>query len=87
MKPSYANTADLISGKKYQTRLGGHCRQKRKTAIERAFLSLAFGSNRLKLPFANGNYVSRPEIVITEKWSRQLDGFVKTGIEAGSRNT
>ena len=26
--------------------------------------------------------MSRPEIVVTEKWSRQLDEFAKTGIEA-----
>lgn len=40
-----------------------------------------------KLPFASGSYVSRPEIVVTEKWSRQLDEFTKTGIEAGSSIT
>jgi hypothetical protein len=26
--------------------------------------------------------MSRPEIVVTEKWSRQLEEFAKTGIEA-----
>ncbi|WP_247255878.1 hypothetical protein [Pseudomonas moorei] len=30
--------------------------------------------------------MSRPEIIVTEKWSRQLDEFAKTGIEAGSCN-
>jgi len=40
-----------------------------------------------KLPFASGSYVSRHEIVVTEKWSRQLDKFAKTRIEAGSSNT
>ena len=33
--------------------------------------------------FAN---MSRPEIIVTEKWSRQLNEFAKTGIEAGSSN-
>jgi hypothetical protein len=31
--------------------------------------------------------MSRPEIVVTEKWSRQLDEFAKTVFEAGSSNT
>lgn len=60
------------------------------SSVDRFDQQASFGSTAEddpSLPFASGSYVSRPEIVVTEKWSRQVHELAKTGIDAGCSNT
>lgn len=47
--------------------------------VSTLLINLAAAPSEDSAPFST---MSRPEIVVTEKWSRQLEEFAKTGIEA-----
>jgi len=56
-----------------------HCFEEWQETVSTLILNLAASPTEESARFAS---MSRPEIIITEKQSRQLERFAKTGIEA-----